>query len=99
MGALLRNRRGAVVFFGLAALAPVVVRTHYYPAWCAFEGERRVELYATDGQLSFRAPRGGTYTVRLEYPRYRPLTIVALAAFLAGLWVVSFVLVSPARPK
>ena len=30
MGALLRNRRGAVVFFGLAALTPVVVRDAYF---------------------------------------------------------------------
>src|SRR5438552_17835480 len=30
MTALFRNRRGAVVFFGLAALAPVVVRDAYF---------------------------------------------------------------------
>ena len=30
MGALLRDRRGAVVFFGLAALTPVVVRDAYF---------------------------------------------------------------------
>ena len=30
MGALLRNRRGAVIFFGLAALTPVVVRDAYF---------------------------------------------------------------------
>jgi branched-chain amino acid transport system permease protein len=30
MGAVLRNRRGAVIFFGLAALTPVIVRDAYF---------------------------------------------------------------------
>ena len=36
------------------------------------------------GQLSFDAPASGSYTVRLEYPRYRGLSILALLALIGG---------------
>jgi len=62
----------------------VVVRTNYYPAWRAFADERDVPLLSSGGQLAFRAPKSGAYTVRLEYPRYRGLSIFALLAFAAG---------------
>ena len=64
---------------------PVVVRTNYYPAWRAHAGGVDVPLYADAGQLAFIVPGDGSYTVRLEYPRYRLLTCVALAALAAGL--------------
>jgi hypothetical protein len=35
--------------------------------------------------MAFRAPRTGSYTIRLDYPRYRALSIVAVATFLLGL--------------
>jgi hypothetical protein len=66
---------------------PVVVRAHYYPAWRAYDGDRAVALAAIDGQLAFRAPRAGTYSVRLVYPRYRALSLLALLAFFAGAFV------------
>jgi hypothetical protein len=63
---------------------PVVVRANYYPAWRAFDSETEVPLYAANGQLAFRAPRDGSYVVRLEYPRYRWLSLMALASMMAG---------------
>jgi hypothetical protein len=64
------------------------VRANYYPAWRAHVDGTPVALHPVDGQLAFRAPREGTYTVRLEYPQYRGLTLTALAVFLAGVvWV------------
>jgi hypothetical protein len=65
---------------------PVVVRANYYPAWQAFAGSAPVPLRDVDGQLAFDAPESGSYTVRLEYPRYRVLTLSAMALFVAGLW-------------
>jgi hypothetical protein len=64
----------------------VIVRTNYYPAWRAHLGDREVALYSNGGQLAFRAPQSGSYVVRLDYPRYRWLSIVALAALALGLW-------------
>jgi hypothetical protein len=67
----------------------VVVRAHYYPAWRAFDDDREVALSANDGQLAFRAPRDGSYSVHLVYPRYRLISLVAMVAFLLGAWAVS----------
>ena len=36
------------------------------------------------GQLSFDAPASGTYIVRLEYPRYRGLSFLALLSLIGG---------------
>jgi hypothetical protein len=63
----------------------VIVRANYYPAWRAYAGNREIRLFAHEGQLAFRAPETGRYTVRLEYPRYRGLSILALTAFVSGL--------------
>lgn len=67
----------------------VVVRANYYPAWRAFHGEREIELHATDGQLAFRAPAAGSYVVRLEYPKYRVLSMVAMAVLIVGVATLS----------
>jgi len=63
---------------------PVVVRANYYPAWRAFLDTAEVPLSSSGGQLAFRAPRDGTYVVRLEYPRYAWLSAMALTVLLAG---------------
>ena len=78
---------GDVVLDRVAAGDRVVVRTHYYPAWRAFDGDRGVALFPSDGQIAFDAPRAGSYTVHLAYPRYRLLSTAALAAFLLGAWL------------
>jgi hypothetical protein len=67
----------------------VVVRTHYYPAWTAWADGSRLALYDVGGQLAFRAPHAGSYTVHLQYPRYRALSLLAFAAFAIGLIVLS----------
>jgi hypothetical protein len=78
-----------VLLDGVRAGEQVVVRANYYPAWRANTGGAEVPLFASDGQLAFRAPRDGSYVVRLEYPRYRWLTIPAAAILLCGLFVLS----------
>jgi hypothetical protein len=67
----------------------VVVRTNYYPAWTAFLGDRAVALHDSAGQLAFKAPSSGTYTVRLIYPRYRALSVLAILAFVGGALVLT----------
>ena len=64
----------------------IVVRANYYPAWRAYSDGRELALYARDGQLGFRAPRSGSFVVRLAYPRYRAVSAVALTALVLGLW-------------
>ncbi|HVL68670.1 MAG TPA: hypothetical protein VM364_15515 [Vicinamibacterales bacterium] len=62
----------------------VVVRTNYFPAWRAHAAGREIPLTAASGQLAFDAPADGTCVVSLEYPRRRPLILLALAGLLAG---------------
>jgi hypothetical protein len=80
---------GDVALSAVTAGTPVRVRTNYYPAWRAHVDQRDVPLYAADGQMEFIAPASGDYVVRLDYPRYRSLSIAALAAALAGVWVLT----------
>jgi hypothetical protein len=80
---------GDVALDGAAAGSPVVVRATYYPAWRAYAGDREVSLRSEDGQIAFTAPDSGSYTVRLEYPRYRWLSILALTAAVLSVWVMS----------
>jgi hypothetical protein len=80
---------GDVVLTGVEAGGPVVVRTNYYPAWRAYADGREVALFASEGQLAFRAPSAGSYVVRLEYPRYRGLSLFAACVFLLGALVLS----------
>jgi hypothetical protein len=63
---------------------PVVIRAHYYPAWRASLDGAGVPLESLDGQLAFRAPRAGSYVVRLAYPRYRGVLLFSLIALVAG---------------
>ena len=77
---------GDVELVDVTAGSPVIVRTNYYPAWRAYADGREVELYSSDGQMAFRAPNGGTYVVRFEYPRYRWLSILAMTGAVAGFW-------------
>jgi hypothetical protein len=90
------GRLTALDFFGanvelvdVTAGSRVIVRTNYYPAWRAETAGREVPLYAFDRQLAFDAPNSGSYTVRLAYPRYYWLSVLALCAALAGFWVMS----------
>lgn len=74
-----------VALDGVSRGDQVVVRANYYPAWRARVDDEPVPLEAHDGQLAFRAPRDGTYVVRLEYPRYTALNLGALFLWLGGL--------------
>jgi hypothetical protein len=74
-----------VELVGVTAGEPVVVGANYYPAWRAYAGGREVPLYSADGQLAFRAPRSGSYSVMLSYPRRVWLSCLALACAALGL--------------
>ena len=80
---------GEVELTGVTAGTPVRVRTNYYPAWRARLGDRDVPLRSGDGQIEFVAPDTGDYVVGLEYPRYRWLSLAAIAALLAGACVLT----------
>ena len=75
---------GEVALAHARAGEPVIVRANYYPAWRAFVEEQAVPLYSANGQLAFRAPRAGTYVVRLEYPRYGWLSLIAITSMAIG---------------
>ncbi len=80
---------GDVALTGVTAGSAVVVRANYYPAWRADAGGRDVPLYSVDGQIAFHAPDAGSYVVRLEYPRYRWLSLLAVTMALAGFWIMA----------
>lgn len=83
-----RHALGADVrLTGVTAGGLVVVRTNHYPAWRARLGDADVPLFDHEGQLAFRAPLDGTYTVQLVYPRRYWLNAVAVAALLLAMWV------------
>jgi hypothetical protein len=65
---------------------PVIVRSNYYPAWRAYLDGREVPLYSSNGQLAFRAPKEGNYVVRLEYPRYRWQSFIAIISVVTGIF-------------
>lgn len=67
----------------------VVLRANYYPAWRASANGREVPLVSREGQLAFSAPQSGTYIVRLNYPRYRALNLIAAVTFVLGLVVLA----------
>jgi hypothetical protein len=73
-----------VTLTGVTAGDPVLVRANYYPAWRAAVDGTDVPLYSAGGQMAFLAPRNGDYVVRLEYPRYRMLSLLALLSLAAG---------------
>jgi hypothetical protein len=81
---------GRVVLKDVAAGAQAVVRTNYYPVWSARVESVEVPLFAVDGQLAFRAPRSGSYEVRLDYPRRVGVMIGAGIALCAGLVAMYF---------
>ena len=73
-----RDGLGATIeLSGVTAGDLVVVRTNYFPAWTAASDGRPVDLFAADGQLSFRAPCDGRCDVMLAYPRRTWLLIGA----------------------
>jgi hypothetical protein len=90
---------GNVELVDVTAGSPVVVRANYYPAWRAHAGGREVELYASDGQMAFRAPVSGSYVVRLEYPRYWGLSILAVTSAIAGMWILALWPSGPGRQR
>ena len=77
---------GEIELVDAIAGEPVIVRANYYPAWRGYLGDREIALYGSGGQLAFRAPENGTYVVRLEYPRYRWLSLIAVVVFVSGAW-------------
>jgi hypothetical protein len=78
-----------IVLDGVAANDPIVVRTNFYPAWQARSDAGPVALYDTGGQIGFRAPSAGSYTVHLEYPKRTGLSLFAIAVLIAGMIVLS----------
>ena len=88
---------GDVALDGVRAGDEIVMRANYYPAWRAYADGREVILYPAGGQLAFRAPTSGTYVVRLEYPRYRAINILAVVTLLTGLTVMSRLSLRPRR--
>lgn len=66
----------------------VVLRTNYYPEWRAAVDGVPVPLSRAHDQMAFRAPRDGSYTVNLTYPRRYWLNFVAAAAILLALLAV-----------
>lgn len=75
----------------------VVVRTSYHPAWQAEADGQPVPLVDDHGQLAFDAPRGGSVTVYLRYPKRTPLLWFAGAIAVIGMWVSRRLVASPDR--
>jgi hypothetical protein len=75
---------GKVQLVNVRAGDLAVVRTNYHPSWVMSGGDGAVELVPVEGQLGFRLPRSGTYSVDLVYPRRPLVTLAALLALAIG---------------
>jgi hypothetical protein len=84
---------GQVVLRSVTRGAPVVLRTHFHPAWSAMAEGRPVPLRAENDQLAFDAPRDGDLVVELSYDRRQWLTVVSMVALLVGMAILSRVAV------
>lgn len=65
---------------------PVVVRTHYFPAWSAAWNGQPVALRPAGDQIAFDAPADGDLIVTLHYDRRIWLSMLAVAGLAAG-WI------------
>ncbi len=83
--------RADVELSGVAEGDLVVVRTNFHPAWRARTSATDIPVFSEGGQLAFRAPASGSYTVHLEYPRRGWLSIGAALVFLFGVWALRVV--------
>ena len=61
----------------------VIVRMNYFPAWRAFWEGHDVDLFNEDGQLAMQCPADGNMIIRLYFPRYTVLTIMAVLSLAA----------------
>jgi hypothetical protein len=80
---------GRVHLSGVEKGDPIVVRTHFHPAWHATGPEGAVALRDAAGQLGFSAPASGEYDIVLRYPSRRGLLLMAalvLALVAAADW-------------
>jgi hypothetical protein len=80
---------GHVVLHGVARGTPVVVRTHFHPAWSATSNGQPVALRSEGSQIAFAAPAGGDVVVELSYDRRRWLTILSIVMLLFGMAILS----------
>jgi hypothetical protein len=62
----------------------VLLRTNYFPAWKAYFNNKEIPLANFNGQIGFRAPDSANYTVRLKYPRYAFLNILAAITLISS---------------
>ena len=60
----------------------ITLKTNYFPAWKAFHGKHKVEVFNDNGQLSFLSPTEGNVKIDLYFPRYYPLLIISFVAIL-----------------
>ena len=61
-----------------------MVRANFYPPWRAFADGREVGSSRGRPAGLPALPASGSYIVRLEYPRYRGLSILAILALVGG---------------
>lgn len=62
----------------------VLLRTHFYPAWTAWFEAQQIPLIDSDGQIALLAPRDGSLTIEMRYPKRTWLLFVAIAAVVIG---------------
>lgn len=56
----------------------VTVRSNYFPAWKAYYDNKEIPVLNIDGQIGFKAPESGNYSIELKYPRYTIFNILAV---------------------
>jgi hypothetical protein len=60
----------------------IVVRSNYFPTWKAFVDGVVIPTSNIGGQLGLTAPRDGSYSITLQFPKYRLFSILAVIILL-----------------
>jgi len=63
----------------------VLLKSNYFPAWKAYFNGKRVDLREKDRQVLFNAPANGSYSIKMVFPKYAPLSIVSIASLFLAL--------------
>ncbi len=49
--------------------AECIIRMNYFPAWRAYCGDKRINIYNKEGQIAFRLPSTGNQIICLRFPK------------------------------
>jgi len=72
-----------IILRNVAKNDEIIIRSNYLKQWQFSYPSSRVKLYEKNGQIAFKAPHSGSYTVKLAFPKYYFLSFIAFSAMIS----------------